>query len=341
LLQEVAENTEDFTGAELQNVLNEAGILTARKDLDYIGREELLEALKRQKGTFETGQEDSTEVPEELKLRLAYREAAVAVLACYLPDQYRPISETDINSIRSQPNMRYSETSGRVFARKSDYVNSIIRACAPRVVEEEMFGIENLCWISAKSTLEASQRAEFLILQTGMTAFGKAYYRNQRDLVPNLVPKLEALRDEYMRFAVEKCSSILQEYQSALEEITDVLLEKGEIKADEIWNIYNTAPRIPQKPVRPVDEYGALIYAGRWGIHGVSLPGRVTFSPGNIGFATFGAPRPMETQIISDDTWKLVDEIWDKKVEEIKAEAVIQIEEEKKKPQILMATHFF
>ncbi|EFH42883.1 AAA-type ATPase family protein [Arabidopsis lyrata subsp. lyrata] len=341
LLQEVAENTEDFTGAELQNVLNEAGILTARKDLDYIGREELLEALKRQKGTFETGQEDSTEVPEELKLRLAYREAAVAVLACYLPDQYRPISETDINSIRSQPNLRYTETSGRVFARKSDYVNSIIRACAPRVVEEEMFGIENLCWISAKSTLEASQRAEFLILQTGMTAFGKAYYRNQRDLVPNLVPKLEALRDEYMRFAVEKCSSILQEYQSALEEITDVLLEKGEIKADEIWNIYNTAPRIPQKPVRPVDEYGALIYSGRWGIHGVSLPGRVTFSPGNIGFATFGAPRPMETQIISDDTWKLVDEIWDKKVEEIKTEAVIQVEEEKKKPQILMATHFF
>ncbi|CAF1707144.1 hypothetical protein Bca4012_005489 [Brassica carinata] len=341
LLQEVAENTEDFTGAELQNVLNEAGILTARKDLDYIGREELLEALKRQKGTFETGQEDSTEVPEELKLRLAYREASVAVLACYLPDQYRPISETDINSIRSQPNMRYTETSGRVFARKSDYVNSIIRACAPRVVEEEMFGIENLSWISAKSTLEASQRAEFLILQTGMTAFGKAYYRNQRDLVPNLIPKLEALRDEYMRFAVEKCSSILQEYQSALEEITDVLLENGEIKADEIWNIYNTAPRIPQKPVRPVDEYGALVYAGRWGIHGVSLPGRVTFSPGNVGFATFGAPRPMETQIISDDTWKLVDDIWDKKVKEIKTEAVIQVEEEKKKPQILMATHFF
>ncbi|VVB18019.1 unnamed protein product [Arabis nemorensis] len=341
LLQEVAENTEDFTGAELQNVLNEAGILTARKDLDYIGREELLEALKRQKGTFETGQEDSTEVPEELKLRLAYREASVAVLACYLPDQYRPISETDINSIRSQPNMRYAETSGRIFARKSDYVNSIIRACAPRVVEEEMFGIENLCWISAKSTLEASQRAEFLILQTGMTAFGKAYYRNQRDLVPNLIPKLEALRDEYMRFAVEKCSSILQEYQSALEEITDVLLEKGEIKADEIWNIYNTAPRIAQKPVRPVDEYGALIYAGRWGIHGVSLPGRVTFSPGNIGFAIFGAPRPMETQIISDNTWKLVDEIWDKKVQEIKTESVIQVEEEKKKPQILMATHFF
>ena len=44
----------------------------------------------------------------------------------------------------------------------------------------------------------------------------------------------------------------------------------------------------------PVDEYAALIYAGSWGIHGASLPGRATFAPGNVGFATFGAPRPME-----------------------------------------------
>lgn len=49
--------------------------------------------ILQQKGTFETGQEDSTEVPEELKLRLAYREAAVAVLACYIPDPYRPFAD--------------------------------------------------------------------------------------------------------------------------------------------------------------------------------------------------------------------------------------------------------
>ncbi|THG08930.1 hypothetical protein TEA_003505 [Camellia sinensis var. sinensis] len=414
LLREIAELTEDFTGAELQNILNEAGILTARKDLDYIGREELLEALKRQKGTFETGQEDSTEIPEELKLRLAYREAAVAVLACYFPDPHRPFIETDINSICSQPNMRYMETSGRVFRRKEDYMNSIVGACArlevqdkvrlqiairsrsqevdfadhllnyqglsccveaesgliltyifefiidsnklgfaslmielnqsgltsTRVIEEEMFGIDNLCWISSKATLEASRLAEFLILQTGMTAFGKAYYRNRGDLVPNLAAKLEALRDEYMRFAVEKCSAVLREYHSAVETITDILLENGEIKAEEIWDIYTRAPRIPQPAVSPVDEYGALIYAGRWGIHGISLPGRVTFAPGNVGFSTFGAPRPMETQIISDETWKLIDGIWDKRVREIRAEASMEIAEEKEKPQLLLASHF-
>lgn len=340
LLQEIAEQTEDFTGAELQNILNEAGILTARKDLDYIGRDELLEALKRQKGTFETGQEDSTEVPEELTLRLAYREAAVAVLACYLPDPYRPFTETDIKSIRSQPNMQFVEIGGRVFKRKADYVNSIVRACAPRVIEEEMFGVDNLCWISAKSTLEASRLAEFLILQTGLTALGKAYYRYQRDLLPNLPAKIEALRDEYMRYAVEKCLSILKENHDAVETITDVLLERGEIKADEIWSIYKSSPKSPQPTVSPIDEYGSLIYAGRWGVHGVSLPGRVTFAPGNVGFATFGAPRPMETQIVSDETWKLIDGIWDKRVEEMKAAVSLETEEDEEKPKLLMASHF-
>ncbi|KAL3819811.1 hypothetical protein ACJIZ3_005716 [Penstemon smallii] len=301
LLQETAELTEDFTGAELQNILNEAGILTARKDLDYILREELLEALKRQQGAFETGHEDSTEVPEELKLRLAYGEAAVAVLACYIPDPYRPFTDTDINSICSQPNICYEETSGRVFRRKADYVDNIVRACAPRVIEEVIFGVDNLCWISAKATLEASRLSEFLILQTGMIAFGNSYYRYKNDLVPN----------------------------------------KGEINAAEIWTIYNTSPRIPQPAVRRIDEYGALMYAGRWGLHGVSLPGKVTFAPGTVGFSTFGAPRPMETQIISDNTWKLVDGIWDKRVEEIRAEASKEIEEEDKEtPQLLMANHF-
>ena len=50
--------------------------------------------------------------------------------------------------------------------------------------------------------------------------------------------------------------------------------------------------------VKPVNEHGAIMYAGRWGIHGVSLPGRATFSPGNVGWVTFGAPRPQQVHIL-------------------------------------------
>ncbi|CAN6475819.1 unnamed protein product [Victoria cruziana] len=340
LLKEIAERTVDFSGAELQNILNEAGILTQRKDKDFIELDELLEALKRQKGTFETGQEDQTRIPEDMKLRLAYREAAVAVLACYYPNPNRPFIETDIRTIHSKPNMRYADASGRVFSRKSDFVNAIVCACAPRVIEEEIFGLDNLCWISAKATSEAARLAELLILQSGMTAFGKACYRVQADLVPNLAPKLEALREEYVRYAVAKCLAAIREYRSAVETITDFLLEKEEIKADKIWDIFSKAPRLPQPPVQEVDEYAVLVHSGRWGIHGASLPGRVTFAPGYIGFATFGAPRPIETQIISDDTWKLVDGIWENRMQEIKEDVSYEIEESTELPHLLMADNF-
>lgn len=68
---------------------------------------------------------------------------------------------------------------------KCDYV-SLLSQFVARVIEEEMFGVDNMCWIASKATLEASKLAEFLVLQTGMTAFGKAYYRKQGDLVPNV-----------------------------------------------------------------------------------------------------------------------------------------------------------
>lgn len=48
----------------------------------------------------------------------------------------------------------------------------------------------------------------------------------------------------------------------------------------------------------------------------------------------------LQTQIVSDETWKLVDDIWDKKAQEIRDEAARVIEEEKEKPQLLMASHF-
>lgn len=52
----------------------------------------------------------------------------------------------------------------------------------------------------------------------------------------------------------------------------------------------------------------------------------------------------MQTQIISDDTWKLIDGIWDKRVQELKAEASVETEEEeeedKEMPQLVMASHF-
>lgn len=309
LLTKVAEETVDASGAELANILNEAGILCVRKDKDVIERDDLVEAMSRQEGEFETGLEDKVDFSLEVKMQVAYREAAIAILECYYPNPYRPFVKTDILVADSTSNMEYMEPRHNVFSRKADYLNSIIRACAPRIIEEEIFGIDHLSWISGAALSEAGVYAEKFILQTGLSALGKIYYVKEGDVMVHLHRKVRALRDEHVRYGVEKCTSVLREYRSAVEKIADILLEKNEIMADEIWDIFRKAPRIPQPPVTSLDEYRALLDVGRWGIHGVSLPGRVTFNPGNTGYATYGAPRPQMGQVISDDVWKAVEKL--------------------------------
>eukprot|EP00850_Spirogloea_muscicola_P013726 SM000095S24940 [mRNA] locus=s95:76085:81641:+ [translate_table: standard] len=318
LLVEIASQTDEYSGAELQNVLNEAAILAARQDKDIVERAELLEALKRQEGGFTTGEEDVIDVTGEAKLRIAYREAAVAVLECYLPDPARPFVKTNATEIDTLVNMEYAEPKHRHFARKPAIVDAIVRACAPRVIEEMIFGKENMSWMSSAALGEAAQLADYLILNTGMTALGPLTFQTQQDVVTHLGPKIVALRDEYMRFAVEKATAILKEYRSAVETIAEMLSEKDEVSAEEIWNAFNRAPRIAQDRIRPPDEYGALVHVGRWGVVGTALPGRATFHPGPVGYATFGAPRLQQTKFISDSTWQLMDEVRERKLQELR-----------------------
>lgn len=306
-LKIIASSTVDYSGAELQNVLNEASILMVRKDKPFIEMEELEEAIQRQEGQFKTGEEDDVFIPDESKVRVTYREAAIAVLECYLPNRHRPFLNTTIRYYDTIPNMNYAKRRGVVYAKKKDIVDSIVRACASRVIEEHVFGEENVSWISGTALEEAGALADYLILQTGMTAFGKLHYETEQDVVTHLGPKVQALRDEYMRFALEKCNAILRECRSAVETIAEFLFEKTDIDAKDIWHIFQTAPRIPQLEPVPVDEYAALLHVGRWGLFGASLPGRVTFNPGSNGFATFGAPRPMHTRVVNEEMWKKLD----------------------------------
>ena len=88
-----------------------------------------------------------------------------------------------------------------------------------------MFGIDNLCQISAKATLEASKCPEFLILQTGL---GHLLLVLLLDLLVLLLGPKFCFQD--LSFA----------------SFAGILLEKGQMKAEEIWDIYRGAPRVAQ-----------------------------------------------------------------------------------------------
>lgn len=52
-----------------------------------------------------------------------------------------------------------------------------------RVVEDFIFGKDNLSWMSGSALSEAGLLADYMILRTGMTALGKVHYRTQQDVM--------------------------------------------------------------------------------------------------------------------------------------------------------------
>ncbi|CAI5491258.1 unnamed protein product [Closterium sp. Naga37s-1] len=260
-LRKIAAATPDYSGAELMNILNEAAILAIRKDKDEIEREELLQAIDRQAGEFKTGEEDVLD-SREVRMRAAYREASIAVLECALPDRSGPIKRTSLDNVDPLPNMEHERVRHRCFAVKQDMLDAIVRAFAPAIMERMVFGAANVSWQAGVAYREAVQLADYVILRSGMSALGKVVYETQKDLMPHLIPKVIALREEYMRYSKAKCEAVLKEYRSAVDTIAERLLEEGEVTGDAIHRIYDAAPKFPQPPVRPIDEYAVLVHNG-------------------------------------------------------------------------------
>ena len=83
-LKTVARNTSGFAGADLENILNEAALLAARRNLDCIGMKEIEDAMVK----VTMGPEKKTRVRSEKENKLvAYHEAGHAVVSRYLPTQ--------------------------------------------------------------------------------------------------------------------------------------------------------------------------------------------------------------------------------------------------------------
>ncbi|KAL9264767.1 putative inactive ATP-dependent zinc metalloprotease FTSHI 4, chloroplastic [Drosera capensis] len=110
----------------------------------------------QQKGFFETGQEDSiSSTSEDLKVRIAYREASVAVLACCFPVPYRPFVETNITPVKRASNMSYTSTSGKTQA-LSDHIKKVVVG----IREERLEEIRN----EASQTFEEEKEKPDLLL---------------------------------------------------------------------------------------------------------------------------------------------------------------------------------
>ena len=132
-LKTIAKNTSGFSGADLENILNEAALLAARRNKNMIDMEEIEDAMIK----VTMGPEKKTRVRSEKENKLvAYHEAGHAVVSRYLPTQDTVHQISIVPRGMAGGYTMYRPTEDKSFMSKSEMEESIVSLLGGRVAEQ-------------------------------------------------------------------------------------------------------------------------------------------------------------------------------------------------------------
>ena len=168
-LEKVARRTPGFTGADLQNLMNEAAILAARRELKEISKEEIADALERiQAGPEKKG----AVISDEKKKLVAYHEAGHALVGALMPE-YDPVAKISIIPRGAAGGLTFFTPSEErlesgLYSR-SYLENQMAVALGGRVAEEVIFGKEFVTTGASNDFQQVSRVARSMIVNYGFS----------------------------------------------------------------------------------------------------------------------------------------------------------------------------
>ena len=247
-LESIARTTAGFTGAELENLLNEAAIIAAKKGLSAIGNEELDEAFLK----VIMGNEKKNRVMNEKERKLtAYHEAGHAIATRALPSQ-DPVHQVSIVPRGRAGGFTLSRPEeDKFYATKSDMMDEIVTLLGGRVAEKLIMGDIST---GASNDLErATHISRSMVTKYGMSdKVGNMVIGSAHDEVflgrdfatsKNLSEQMASLVDSEVKLILDnafvRCEDILKRHMDALHRVAQKLLEKEVIDAkefEELWN---------------------------------------------------------------------------------------------------------
>ena len=133
----IAKNTSGFSGADLENVLNEAALLAARRNKKEINMQEIEDAMVK----VTMGPEKKTRVRSEHENKLvAYHEAGHAVVSRFLPTQDAVHQISIVPRGMAGGYTMYRPTEDKSFMSKTEMEENIVSLLGGRVAEEIVYG---------------------------------------------------------------------------------------------------------------------------------------------------------------------------------------------------------
>ena len=246
-LKTVAKNTSGFAGADLDNILNEAALLAARRNLDCVGMKEIEDAMVK----VTMGPEKKTRVRSEKENKLvAYHEAGHAVVSRYLPTQDKVHQISIVPRGMAGGYTMYRPTEDKSFMSRTEMEESIVSLLGGRVAEKLI--LDDISTGASNDIERATAISRAMVTKYGMSerlgtiTFGadqeEVFLGRDLAHAKEYSEETAAIIDEEVKKNVdagyEKDINILSEHVDKLHAVAKVLLEKEKIDGDEFDKIF-------------------------------------------------------------------------------------------------------
>ncbi len=249
-LKQIAQTTSGFTGADLENLLNEAAILAAKDNRVYVQQSDIRHAFVK----VGIGPEKKSRIVSDKERRItAYHEAGHAILFHVLPDVGPVYSVSIIPTGGAGGYTMPLPERDDMFNTKGHMLQEITVSLGGRVAEEEIF--DDITTGASQDIKQATAIAKSMITKFGMSErLGLINYDNNSDEVfigrdfghtsRGYGEKVAGTIDEEVKRIIDECyekaRSIIQEYHSVLDACAQLLLEKEKITRSEFEALFES-----------------------------------------------------------------------------------------------------
>ena len=249
-LAQIAQTTAGFTGAELENLLNEAAILAAKEDRQFLCQKDIQKAfIKVGIGT----EKHSRVISEKEKKITAYHEAGHAVVSRFLATQ-DPVHEISIipRGMAGGYTM-YRPTEDKNFMSRTEMLETIISLLGGRASEQLI--LDDISTGASNDIERATKIAKDMVTKYGMSArIGTITLGGNQEEVflgrdiahaKEYSEETAAVIDEEIKNIIDACykkaTELLSANEDKLHKVAGVLLEKEKIAGDEFDAIFQQA----------------------------------------------------------------------------------------------------
>ena len=250
-LDKIARRTPGFTGADLSNLLNEAAILAARRNLTEISMDEVNDAIDR----VLAGPEKKDRVmSEKRKTLVAYHEAGHALVGALMPD-YDPVQKISIIPRGRAGGLTwFTPSEDRMdtgLYSRSYLENQMAVALGGRITEEIVFGEEEVTTGASNDLQQVARVARQMVTRFGMSdrlgtvALGRQQGNMflgrdivaERDFSEETAAIIDDEVSQLVEVAYRRAKEVLVNNRHVLDQLAQMLVEKETVDAEELQEI--------------------------------------------------------------------------------------------------------